>query len=83
MAGSVLIGVLMPSRLAVAAMLGRPISSATRAATVLIDWARATCRVTGPEKPSPSIFCGDQLAMVIGSSTRMVSGVRPVSSAVR
>jgi hypothetical protein len=48
MEGSVWIAVVMPRRWAVAATFRVPTSLARRAATVLIDWARAVCRVIGP-----------------------------------
>ncbi len=82
MAGSVLIGVEMPSRRAVAATLSRPTWSATWAATVFTDSARAVWIVIGPRKASVW-FRGDHPARVIGWSTTGVSGVRPASMAVR
>ena len=82
MAGSVLIWVTMPSRRAVLATFGRPISSARVAATVFTDCASAVCRVIGPRKVGSKSF-GDQPSMVTGWSTTGVSGVRPASSAVR
>ncbi len=82
MAGSVLIGETIPRRRAVAATLSRPTSSASRAATVFTDWARAVSRVMGPRNPSVWLR-GDQPPMVTGSSTSTVSGVRPASMAVR
>ena len=81
-AGSVLMVVVMPSLWAVAATLGRPTSSARRAATVLTDSANAVSRVIGPRLPG-SKLTGDQPLMVIGSSTTIMSGVRPASRAVR
>ncbi len=82
MAGSVLIGVEMPSRRAVEATLSRPTWSATSAATVFTDSARAFSSVIGPRKPSVWLR-GDQPARVIGWSTAWLSGVRPASMAVR
>ena len=51
MAGVVGIGVEMPRRRAVAATVSRPTSSASRAATVFTDLAKAVSRVMGPRLP--------------------------------
>ena len=80
MAGSVLIVETMPTRWAVLATTGRPTSSASRAATVFTDSARACSRVIGPRKAA-SKLCGDQPLMVTGSSTTGLSGVSPASMA--
>ncbi len=48
MDGLVWIGEVTPSRRAVWATFWVPISLPSRAATVLIDWAKAVCRVIGP-----------------------------------
>ena len=81
MAGSVFTWLTMPMRWATAATLSRPTSSASRAATVLIEWASAVSMVIWPMN-SGSKFRGDQPLMVTGSSTTIRSGVRPASMAV-
>jgi hypothetical protein len=74
--------VAIPSRRAVAATLGRPTTSASCAATVLTDCASAVSSVMGPRKVG-SKSCGDQPLIVTGWSMAGLSGVSPVSIAVR
>ena len=80
MAGVVGMGVEMPSRRAVEATVSRPTSSASLAATVFTERARAVSRLMGPWNPG-SELAGDQPSRVTGSSTTSLSGVRPASSA--
>ena len=82
MAGSVLIGEVMPSLRAVSATLSRPTWSASLAATVLTERCSASARVIWP-RYSGSKLCGVQPSMVTGSSVSIVWGVRPFSRAVR
>ena len=72
--GRVLIGVVMPKRCAMSAMVSKPTSSPSLAATVLTDRAKASRTVIDPEKPRV-LLRGVQPDIVTGESTTTSSGL--------
>ena len=75
-------GVVMPKRRAIAATLSKPNCWPSRTATVFTDRAKACRSVIAPRK-RPLELRGLQPSIRIGSSTTVVSGVIPSSSATR
>ena len=80
--GCVLTGVVIPNRRAMSAIVEKPTSCPSFAATVLIEKANAVRSVTDPLKRRESLR-GLQPSMVTGSSTTVSSGFFPASSAAR
>ena len=76
------IGVVIPNRRAMSAIVEKPTCAPILALTVLIEREKASRRVTGP-RFSRSALRGLQPSIVTGSSTIVSVGFMPDSSAAR
>ena len=80
--GKVEIGVVIPKRRAVSAIVEKPTCAPILALIVLMEREKAYRKVTGPKFVLVE-FCGLQPSIVTGSSTMVSVGFMPDSSALK